>query len=109
MILNDWNPWGWDSWFTLLFIAAIFAGYFRLPTSLTLFALGVLLLPYLTLSGGPSGFVSMARFNLLSFPIFVVLAQFALRVKPIMIGIIGLSGAALFMDAVLFARRIWIG
>ncbi|MBP1092665.1 mannosyltransferase family protein [Bradyrhizobium diazoefficiens] len=109
MILDDWNPWGWDSWFTLLFITAIIAGSFRLPTSLTLFALGVLLLPYFSLSGGPSGFVSMGRFNLLSFPIFIILAQFGLRMKPVMIGIVGLSGAALFMDTVLFARRIWIG
>ncbi|MHC2713357.1 hypothetical protein ACVIWV_003070 [Bradyrhizobium diazoefficiens] len=80
-----------------------------MPTSLTLFALGVLLLPYFSLSGGPSGFVSMGRFNLLSFPIFIILAQFGLRMKPVMIGIVGLSGAALFMDTVLFARRIWIG
>jgi Gpi18-like mannosyltransferase len=109
MILNDWNPWGWDSWFTLLFLIAIVACYFRLRTSLTLFALGVLLLPYLTLSGGPAGFVSMARFNLLSFPIFIILADFALRAKPALVGMIGLSGAALFMDTVLFARRIWIG
>lgn len=51
----------------------------------------------------------MGRFNLLSFPIFIILAQFGLRMKPVMIGIVGLSGAALFMDTVLFARRIWIG
>ena len=75
MILNDWNPWGQDSWFTLLFIGLIAVGWFRLRSSWTLFAMGVLLLPYLTLSGGPAGFVSMSRFNLVSFPLFVVLAD----------------------------------
>ena len=109
MILNDWNPWGQDSWFSLLFIGLIVVGWFRLRVSWTLFAAGVFLLPYLTLSGGPAGFVSMMRFNLVSFPLFVVLADLGLRVKWLLVGVIGLFGAALFMDAALFARRIWIG
>jgi len=109
MILNDWNPWGQDSWFSLLFIGLIVVGWFRLRVSWTLFAAGVFLLPYLTLSGGPAGFVSMMRFNLVSFPLFVVLADLGLRVKWLLVGAIGLFGAALFMDAALFARRIWIG
>ncbi len=109
MILNDWNPWGLDSWFSLAFIALILIGWFRLRVSWTLFAAGVLLLPYLTLSGGPSGFVSMSRFNLVSFPLFVTMAQLGLRARWLMLGAIGLFSAALFMDAALFARRIWIG
>ena len=109
MMLNDWNPWGLDSWFTLLFIVMIVVGWFRLRSSWTLFAMGVLLLPYLTLSGGPSGFVSMSRFNLVSFPLFVVLAGLLLRVKWLLAGVIGLLGAALLMNTALFARRIWIG
>lgn len=109
MILNDWNPWGLDSWFTLLFIVLIVVGWFRLRSSWALFATGVLLLPYLTLSGGPAGFVSMARFNLVSFPLFVVLAGAGLRAKWLLVGVIGLFSAFLFMSAALFARRIWIG
>jgi hypothetical protein len=109
MILNDWNPWGQDSWFTLLFIGLIGLGWFRLRASWALFATGVFLLPYLTLSGGPAGFVSMMRFNLVSFPLFVVLAGLGLRVKWLLVGAIGLFGAALFMNTALFARRIWIG
>jgi Dolichyl-phosphate-mannose-protein mannosyltransferase len=109
MILNDWNPWGLDSWLTLLSIGLIFIGCFRLRVSWTLFAMGVLLLPYLTLSGGPSGFVSMSRFNLVSFPLFVTMAHLGLRARWLMVGAIGLFSAALFMDAALFARRIWIG
>ncbi|MBN8991160.1 MAG: glycosyltransferase family 39 protein [Rhizobiales bacterium] len=109
MILNDWNPWGQDSWFTLLFIVLIGVGWFRLRSSWTLFAIGVLLLPYLTLSGGPAGFVSMSRFNLLSFPLFAVLADLMLRTRWLLAGVTGLFGALLFMSTALFARRIWIG
>ncbi len=109
MFLNDWNPWGQDSWFTLLFIGLIAVGWFRLRSSWSLFAMGVLLLPYLTLSGGPAGFVSMSRFNLVSFPLFVVLADLLLRTKWLLAGVIGLLGAALLMNTALFARRIWIG
>jgi Gpi18-like mannosyltransferase len=109
MMLNDWNPWGQASWFTLLFIVLIVVGWSRLPSTWTLFAMGVLLLPYLTLSGGPAGFVSMSRFNLVSFPLFVVLADLGLRAKWLLAGVIGLFGASLFMNTVLFSRRIWIG
>ena len=109
MMLNDWNPWGQASWFTLLFIVLIALGWSRLRSSWTLFAVAVLLLPYLTLSGGPAGFVSMSRFNLVSFPLFVVLADLGLRAKWLLAGVIGLFGASLFMNTALFARRIWIG
>jgi Gpi18-like mannosyltransferase len=109
MILHDWNPWGQDSWFTLLFIVLIVGGWSRLRSSWSLFAMGVLLLPYLTLSGGTAGFVSMGRFNLVSFPLFVVMAHAGLRAKWLLPGVIGLFSAALFMNTALFARRIWIG
>jgi len=109
MMLNDWNPWGQASWFTLLFIVLIVVGWSRLPSSWTLFAIAVLLLPYLTLSGGPAGFVSMSRFNLVSFPLFVILADLVSRAKWLLVGLIGLFGASLFMSTALFARRIWIG
>jgi hypothetical protein len=109
MILNDWNPWGQDSWFTLLFIGLIAVGWFRLQVSWAMFATGVFLLPYLTLSGGPAGFVSMGRFSLVSFPLFVVMADLGLRAKWLLMGAMGLLGAALFMNTALFARRIWIG
>lgn len=109
MILNDWNPWGQGSWFTLLFIVLIVVGWSRLRFSWTLFAMGALLLPYLTLSGGPAGFASMSRFNLVSFPLFVVLADVGLRARWLLVGVIGLFSASLFMNTALFARRIWIG
>lgn len=109
LILNDWNPWGQSSWFTLLFIVLIVVGWSRLPFSWTMFAMGTLLLPYLTLSGLVAGFTSMGRFGLVSFPLFVVLAGVGLRAKWLFAGAIGLSSALLFMNTALFARRIWIG
>jgi hypothetical protein len=87
----------------------IAVGWSRLRFSWTLFAIGTLLLPYLTLSGGPAGFTSMSRFNLVSFPLFVVCAGLGMRAKWLFVGAIGLLGALLFMNAALFARRIWIG
>src|SRR4051794_35383264 len=87
MILDDWNPWGLASWLTLLFIGLILIGVFRLRSSWTLLTVGILLLPYLTLSGGPAGFVSMSRFNLVSFPLFVVLADVGLRAHWLMVGV----------------------
>jgi hypothetical protein len=109
MILDDWNPWGQGSWLTLLFIVLIVVGWSRLRFSWTMFAMGALLLPYLTLSGGPAGFTSMGRFNLVSFPLFVVLADVGLRARWLLVGFIGLSSAFLLMNTALFARRIWIG
>lgn len=109
LILNDWNPWGQSSWFTLLFIVLIAVGWSRLRSSWTLFATGTLLLPYLTLSGLVAGFTSMGRFGLVSFPLFVVLADIGLRARWLLVGLIGFFSASLFMYAALFARRIWIG
>jgi hypothetical protein len=90
-------------------IGLILIGVFRLRSSWTLLAVGILLLPYLTLSGGPAGFVSMSRFNLVSFPLFVVLADVGLRAHWLMVGVIGLFSGALFLNAALFARHFWIG
>ena len=109
MILNDWNPWGQANWFTLLFIALIAVGWSRLRFSWTLFAVGALLLPYLMLSGAAPGFTSMARFNLVSFPLFVVMADLGMRARWLFVGAVGFFGASLFMSAALFARRIWVG
>src|SRR3984893_1641888 len=76
--LTDVSPAGLDQWFTLLFIALIVWSWFAgLSRGMTLFSSMVLTLPYLTLCGGPAGFTSMARFNIVSFPLFVVMALLA--------------------------------
>ena len=110
MNLTDMSPAGLDHWFTLIFIALIAASWFtRVSRSMTLFAGLVLALPYLTLSGGPAGFTSMARFNVVSFPLFIVLAQLALRWRWMAPAIIGIFGGLLMMYAALFAQWQWVG
>jgi hypothetical protein len=76
---------------------------------MTLFAAMVLALPYVTLCGGPAGFTSMARFNLVSFPLFMVMALLTDRRPWIVPGIVGIFGGLLLMYAALFAQWQWIG
>jgi len=38
-----------------------------------------------------------------------VLADLGMRMRWLLVGTIGLFSASLFMNAALFARRIWIG
>src|ERR1700681_273310 len=108
--LTDVSPAGLDQWFTLLFIALIagswFAGFSR---GMTLFAAMVLALPYLTLCGGPAGFTSMARFNIVSFPLFAVMAQLTGRWPWAVAAIVGIFGGLLLMCSALFAQWQWIG
>ena len=49
----DLYPRSFDVWFFLLFLTLILVHRKWLPSSLYLFALGVLMLPYLTITGGP--------------------------------------------------------
>lgn len=109
MNLTEASPAGLDAWFFILFSVLIVRAWFRLSTAMTLFALGVLLLPYLTLSGGPAGFISMARFNVVSFPLFLVMAEIGSRIRWLVPGVIGISGGLLFMYAALFAQWQWVG
>jgi hypothetical protein len=129
--LSDLSPAGLDQWFTLIFIALIVRSCFalvgrettgttsatttvspgmtRVSPGMTLFAAMVLALPYLTLSGGPAGFTSMARFNVVSFPLFVVMALLTDRWRWAVAGIIGIFGGLLLMYSALFAQWQWVG
>jgi hypothetical protein len=69
----------------------------------------LLALPYLTLGGGPAGFTSMARFNIVSFPLFVVMALLANRWWWAVAGVVGIFGGLLLMYAALFAQGQWVG
>jgi hypothetical protein len=99
-----------DPWVFLLFIFLII--YFRkkLSASYILFALGVLLLPYLTGSGGFLGFQSMMRYMLLAFPVYIVVAD-GVRKERLWLGlsVIGILAAMLFMYTALFAQYYWAG
>ena len=108
--LIDLSPAGLDQWFTLMFIALIVHSWFAgIGRGMTLFAAMVLALPYVTLCGGPAGFTSMARFNLVSFPLFMVMALLTDRRPWIVPGIVGIFGGLLLMYAALFAQWQWIG
>ena len=108
--LTDVRPAGLDQWFTLLFIALIARSWFAgISRGMTLFAAIVLALPYLTLSGGPAGFTSMARFNIVSFPLFVVMALLTDRRRWAVPGIVGIFGGLLLIYAALFSQWQWIG
>ena len=108
--LTDMSPAGLDQWFTLIFIALIMCSWFAgISRGTTLFAAMLLALPYLTLCGGPAGFTSMARFNIVSFPLFVVLALLADRWRWAASGIVGVFGGLLLMYAALFAQWQWVG
>jgi hypothetical protein len=108
--LADISPAGLDQWFTLICIALIVRAWFiGISRSMVLFAALVLALPYLTLCGGPAGFTSMARFNLVSFPLFVVMALSAERWPWVMPAITGIFGGLLMMYSALFAQWQWVG
>ena len=110
MDLTDMRPAGLDQWFTLIFMALIVYSWFSsISRSMTLFAAMVLALPYLTLSGGPAGFISMARFNIVSFPLFVAMALLTERWRWAVPGVIGIFGGLLLMYASLFSQWQWIG
>lgn len=108
--LADMSPAGLDQWFTLIFIGLIvrarFAGIGR---GMALFASLLLLLPYLTLSGGPAGFTSMARFNIVSFPLFLTLTLLSNRWRWAAPAMVGVFGGLLLVYAALFSQWQWVG
>jgi Gpi18-like mannosyltransferase len=108
--LADISPAGFDQWCTLIFIGLIVGSWFAgISRGMTLFAALLLVLPYLTLCGGPAGFTSMARFNIVSFPLFVVMAILTGRRNWATPAIAGIFGSLLLMYAALFAQWQWVG
>jgi Gpi18-like mannosyltransferase len=64
-----------DPWFFLLFVGISIRYWQKLPIAYNLYGIGVLLLPYLTLSGSSLGFTSFTRYIMLSFPVFIGLGK----------------------------------
>jgi Gpi18-like mannosyltransferase len=98
-----------DVWFFLLFLVLIVVYRKWLPSSLYLFALGVLMLPYLTRTGGPLKFVSMTRYIFLAFPVFIVMAKLSNNRHWLILCITGLFAALLFTYSALYAQWYWVG
>lgn len=102
------NPNTLDPWFFLLFLLLIVIFRKRVPVAFTLYALGVLLLPYITVSGS-LGFQSFGRYILLAFPVFIVIGQSCQKRVWLGLNLVGLEAALLFMYSVMFAQWYWIG
>jgi Gpi18-like mannosyltransferase len=101
-------PKNFDVWFFLLFLTLILVHRKWLPSSLYLFALAVLMLPYLTVTGGPNRFISMTRYILLAFPAFIVMAQLCKNRLWLVPCITGLFAGMLFTYSVLYAQWYWV-
>ena len=97
-----------DVWFFLLFLTLILVHRKWLSSSLYLFALAVLMLPYLTVTGGPVGFKGMTRFILLAFPVFIVMAKLCKNRLWLVPCITGLFAGMLFAYSVLYVRWYWV-
>lgn len=102
------NPNTLDPWFFLLFLVLIVSFRKRVPVPFILYALGVLLLPYITVSGS-LGFQSFSRYILLAFPVFIVVAQSCQKRAWLGLSLVGLETALLFMYSAMFAQWYWIG
>jgi hypothetical protein len=94
-----------SAWFAC-FLALTIWSFRRLRTSLSLYAFGTLLLPYLTLGLT----ASMNRFMLMCFPGFMCLGLIMCGKRPWLIStIIGIFGALLFGSTALFSQVYWAG
>ena len=97
-----------DPWFFLLFLVLIclFGRILSIPYQI--YALGVLLLPYFTLSGR-SGFKSFTRYIILAFPAFIIIGHILKNQHWIRL-IIGIFLAImLFTYTAMFAQWYWAG
>jgi Gpi18-like mannosyltransferase len=103
------TPYAFDQWIFLIAIVLIIRAWFVLDFAMTLFAAVVLLLPYLTHSGGPQGMLAMGRYNLVSFPLFIVAAGLLDRTPWLTPAIVGMLGGLLFFYAALFSQWQWVG
>ncbi len=97
-----------DPWFLLSFLVLICLFWKRLLVPYKIYALAVLLLPYLTVSGG-LGFRSFTRYILLAFPVFIIMADMLKQTQWIGVVIIIFFAVMLFMYTAMFAQWYWAG
>ena len=97
-----------DPWLFLLFLVLLIGFWKRLPRSFSLFALGVLLLPYLTHSGGNFEMNSFTRYILPAFPVFIIMADVCRKRLWLGMCLIGIFASVLFYFTALFAQWYWV-
>jgi Gpi18-like mannosyltransferase len=107
--LAEVGPGALDHWIFLIIVALLAWAWFKLDSAMVLFASLVLLLPYLTVSGGPQGLIGMARYNLVSFPLFIAGAMLLKRALWMTPAVIGVCGGLLLIYAALFSQWQWVG
>ena len=97
-----------DPWFFLIFLLlACFMGK-RLLKPHRIYSIGVLLLPYLTLSG-TSGFKSFTRYIVLAFPVFIIMADLLKQSRVTRLVLIVSFAVILFVYTAMFAQWYWVG
>lgn len=107
--LMEASAYAFDQWVFVIAIVLIIRGWFVLDFTMTMFAALVLALPYLTHSGGPLGMLAMGRYNLVSFPLFIVAAALLDRQRWLTPAVVGALGGLLFFYAALFSQWQWVG
>lgn len=101
------TPTALEPWFFLLALCLLVFFRKMLSTSYFVFGLGLLLLPYFTLSG-VWGFQSFARYLLPAFPVFIVMGKLCNGRPWLAVSIAGLLSALLFMYSAMFAQWYWV-
>ena len=88
-----------------VFLALSIWSFCRLRFAVSLYALGSLMLPYLTL--GITG--SVIRFGLMCFPAWICVGILCERRFWLTISLIGILGAILLWEAALFSQWYFVG
>jgi hypothetical protein len=93
--------------FLILFLALLAVGFVALPPGLSLYALVIVLLPVLT--PAPSfPLMSLPRFMLAAFPVFLVLGYLLSRARPVLVLWLLLSTGAGVALTTLFTTWRWV-
>lgn len=95
-------------WFFLLFVVLLIVFWRRLLISDRLYTTGILLMPYVIVSGSV-GFVSFPRFQLLALPIFMIIGDLARKWTWLGLSVIASFAALLFMYTSFFAQWYFVG
>jgi len=95
-------------WFFVAFLALLIIYRKSLTVSHLVFSLGVLLLPYVSLSGG-IGFRSFTRYAMLAFPVFLIAGDRFARRPWFALTVVGIFAALLFMYTAFFTQWYFAG